>query len=56
MQKLGKLLQLAGLTVPPITILMQLSGSIKASEMLVFLVGSVCVFMIGRILEGYASS
>jgi hypothetical protein len=54
MQALGKLLQLAGLTVPPITILMQLNDAIKASQMLMMLVASVCIFFIGRIIEGYA--
>jgi hypothetical protein len=54
MHALGKLLQLAGLTVPPITILMQLNDAIKASQMLMMLVASVCLFFIGRIIEGYA--
>lgn len=56
MQTLGKFLQIAGLTVPPLSILAQLSGSIGAGKMLVFLVASVCAFYIGRILEGYARS
>jgi hypothetical protein len=54
MRGLGRLLQLAGLTIPPITIVMQLNEAIKASQMLMMLVGSVCLFFIGRIIEGYA--
>jgi hypothetical protein len=53
MYSLGRLLQLIGLTVPPLSIVMQLMDSIKANQMLVMLLASVCAFGIGRILEGY---
>ncbi len=53
MRQLGRLLQMIGLAAPPLSILMQLMGSIKANQMLVMLVASVCVFLIGRILEGH---
>jgi hypothetical protein len=49
----GHLLQVIGLTVPPLSIIMQLMNAIKASQMLVMLVASVCAFMIGRMIEGY---
>ncbi len=54
MQTLGKVLQLAGLAIPPLTIIAQLTESIGTKEMLTFLVASVCAFMLGRLLEGYA--
>lgn len=54
MKALGKFLQLAGLTVPPLTIIAQLMESIGTKEMLAFLVASVCAFIMGRLLEGYA--
>ena len=53
MRQLGRFLQIVGLTLPPLSILMQLMDSIKANQMLVMLVASVCVFLIGRVLEGY---
>lgn len=54
MQSFGRLLQVIGLTVPPLSIVMQLMNSIKANQMLTMLVASVCLFMIGRLIEGYA--
>ncbi len=54
MYSIGRGLQLLGLTVPPLSIIMQLSGSITLGQMLTMLVASVCVFGIGRIVEGYA--
>jgi hypothetical protein len=53
MRQIGRMLQVVGLTVPPLTIVMQLMGSIKANQMLLMLVACVCVFGIGRIIEGY---
>lgn len=50
MSTLGRLLQIAGLTIPPVSLLLQL-GAVKLFASLVF---SVCLFLIGRILEGYA--
>jgi hypothetical protein len=51
MQLLARLLQLVGLTVPPITILAQLGGRITAGQMLGFLVVSVCLFTAGHLLQ-----
>ena len=48
-------MQLLGLTMPPLAILMQLTNSITLGQMLTILVASVCLFGIGRIVEGYAA-
>jgi hypothetical protein len=54
MRQIGRSLQIVGLALPPLSIVMQLMGSIKANQMLVMLVACVCLFFIGRIVEGYA--
>jgi hypothetical protein len=54
MRAFGKNLQLIGLTLPLLSIVLQLMEVIKANQMLVMLVASVCLFFIGRIVEGYA--
>jgi hypothetical protein len=51
MQLLARLMQLAGLTIPPVTILAQLSNRITAGQMLGFLVVSVCLFTLGHLLQ-----
>ena len=56
MKALGKLLQLAGLTIPPLSIIAQLTEAISLGQMLTFLVAAVAAFGIGRILEGYAAA
>ena len=55
MKLLGKALQIAGLTVPPLSIVAQLAESISQGQMLTFLVVSVAAFWLGRIVEGYAA-
>jgi F0F1-type ATP synthase membrane subunit a len=55
MRAFGRLLQLVGLLVPPLSIMLQLRGTIKANTMLVMLVASVSLFYIGRLIEGYSS-
>jgi len=59
-RSLGKLMQLAGLTVLPVAMLMQLTGGLRAptggvsvSVMLLMMVGGVVVFVLGRFVEGY---
>ena len=47
-------MQLLGLAVPPLAIVLQLAESITLGQMLTMLVAAVCVFAIGRIVEGYA--
>jgi hypothetical protein len=54
MRQIGRFLQFVGLTLPPISIVLQLMEALKANQMLVMLLASVCAFGIGRILEGYA--
>ena len=53
MQLLARLLQLAGLTIPPLAMVAQLQQNIKASQMLQFLVVAVCLFSAGYILQVY---
>jgi len=54
MRSFGHYLQLLGLALPPLSIVLQLSGSISLGTMLVMLVAAASLFGIGRILEGYA--
>lgn len=46
-------MQKIGLFGPPLSILLQLAGAIDVKQMLAMLVASVCLFFIGRIVEGY---
>ncbi|MEX0977558.1 MAG: hypothetical protein WDZ48_01825 [Pirellulales bacterium] len=54
MRSFGRLLQIVGLAVPPLSIVMELSSAISQGQMLAMLVASVCCWGIGRIIEGYA--
>jgi hypothetical protein len=54
MASFGRLLQIVGLVVPPVSILLQLQGGITLGQMLMLLVAAVSAFWIGRIVEGYA--
>ena len=54
MRWLGHKLQLVGLILPPLGILLQLGSVISTGKMLTMLVAAVCLFFIGRILEGYS--
>jgi hypothetical protein len=57
MRTLGRALQYLGLFIPPLLILLGLSGGLNVGwQILAGLVGSVCIFGIGRLLEGYAGS
>lgn len=56
MKTVGRLGQVIGLTVPALAVMMELTGRITSGPMLGMLVFSVCCFVIGRILEGYAGS
>jgi hypothetical protein len=53
MQLLARLLQLAGLTIPPLAMVAQLMNRIRAGQMLQFLVVAVCLFSAGYILQVY---
>ena len=56
MRKLGHLLQVLGLVLLPLAILLQLNLTIDVRQMLAILLGSVSLFWIGRLVEGYAKS
>lgn len=54
MRSFGRGLQRLGLVLPPLSIVLQLAGGIDLKQMLAVLVVSVCLFGIGRIVEGYS--
>jgi hypothetical protein len=54
MKAIGRLAQLAGLSLPALAVLLELNGSITSGPMLVMLVFAACCFWLGRILEAYA--
>jgi hypothetical protein len=55
MREVGKLLQVVGLVLPPLSIVMNVMGYLQRPlQMLSLLVVAVCLFLIGRLLEGYA--
>lgn len=61
LSRLGRGLQVAGLVLPPLAILQQLfvanPGRVSpVSPMLLMLGLAVCLFSIGRVIEGYARS
>jgi hypothetical protein len=53
-QVVGRLMQIAGLIIPLLAILMQLSGGLDVKKMLVAAVAAISLFYIGRIVEGYS--
>ncbi|MEX2122154.1 MAG: hypothetical protein WD847_21420 [Pirellulales bacterium] len=54
MRTLGRSLEVLGLILPPLAIIFQLAERISLGQMLIMLVSAVCLFGIGRIVEGYA--
>ncbi len=54
MRSLGRLMQGLGLAVMPLSMVLQLVGTLKVGQMLVMALAGVCLFWIGRIVEGYA--
>jgi hypothetical protein len=54
MQTIARLLQLAGLTIPPLAMIAQLMERIKAGQMLQFLFVSVGLFLAGYLLQQYS--
>ena len=54
MYAFARLLQIVGLTIPPLAIIAQLAESISAGQMLGFLVMAVCIFYIGNLLQRYS--
>lgn len=56
MRLIGQLGQRLGLVIPAIAIVLELNHAISLGQMLMLLVVAVCLFGIGRILEGYSSA
>jgi hypothetical protein len=56
MYSLARLMQMAGLTIPLLSIVAQLNEIISASQMLGFLVVSVGIFLTGYLLQRYSGS
>ena len=56
MRLIGQLGQRLGLVIPAVAIILELNHSISLGQMLTLLVGAVCLFWIGRIVEGYSPS
>jgi hypothetical protein len=54
MYTFGRLLQIVGLTIPPLSIISQLAGSITLGQMLQFLVVSIAAFALGYMLQRYS--
>ena len=54
MYTLGRVLQLAGLAIPPLAIAAQLGESITLSQMLEFLAVAVGIFLVGYLLQRYS--
>jgi len=62
MRSVGKLLQVAGLVLLPVSMMMQLTGGVRAptgqgftvSAMLLMMVAGVALFALGRFVEGYS--
>ena len=55
MRTTGRFMQLAGLTLPPLEHRAAVVEAIDSEQMLTVLVASVCLFGIGRIVEGYSA-
>jgi hypothetical protein len=57
MQSLGRTLQYAGLTIPPVSMIMGLMGMFqwRTLQMPGMLLFSVILFIGGRMIEGYAA-
>lgn len=54
MRAFGRLLQHVGLLIAPAAIVLQLAEAIDVRQMLAFAVAALCLFWMGRLLEGYA--
>jgi hypothetical protein len=55
MQSVARLLQLAGLTIPLLAMVAQLTNNIKAGQMLQFLAVAVGLFLIGYLLQQFTA-
>lgn len=48
-------MQMLGLGLAPLAILLQLNRTISVAQLLLMGLAAVCLFWIGRIMEGYSS-
>jgi len=55
MYALGRLLQIAGLTILPIAVFAQLAESITPGQLLGFLIVGILIFSMGQLLQRYSS-
>jgi hypothetical protein len=59
MRALGKLLQIVGLILLPLSMVMELSGGLGrpfgVSDMIIMLLFGLGVFYVGRVVEGYSA-
>ncbi|MGD9648105.1 MAG: hypothetical protein AB7U73_20500 [Pirellulales bacterium] len=53
MRLFGRLLQIFGLVVLPVSMVLQLQNTIGAAPMLMMMVFGATAFYMGRLLEGY---
>ncbi|MDA7992914.1 MAG: hypothetical protein MPJ25_07710, partial [Pirellulales bacterium] len=53
---IGQSGQRLGLILPAFAIILELNHTISLGQMLIMLVASICLFGIGRILEGYGQT
>ncbi len=53
MRAFGRLLQLLGLLIPPLAVVLQLAEAIDVRLLLTMWVAAMCIFWIGRLIEGY---
>lgn len=53
MRAVGRAMQMIGLAMGPLAIVLQLNQSISVAQLLLMGLASLCLFWIGRILEGY---
>jgi hypothetical protein len=51
MNGLGRLLQIAGLTIPLLAIFAQLERRISVGQLLTFLIAAMCLFWIGHLIR-----
>ena len=56
MHSIARLLQLAGLTIPPLAMVAQLNQSISTGRMLQFLVMSIGLFLLGYTIQRHSGS
>ena len=54
MRSIGRAMQLLGLAIGPLAIFLQLAQRISVGQLLLMGLAALCLFYIGRIVEGYS--